>query len=336
MKTQTRPTLEQAYSGTLFGSAALQQDGVSVIEIDPKELIEIEDQPFSPYPPEKLAELAESIQNNGQMTPCNVRRKDGKYYILAGRNRKRACELAGVKVRCIVEEYDDASADLVLTDTNLYQRRQLSPSELAFAFQMQKQAYMKKGGKKSTRAIADAQGQDVRTVQRYLKLTELNHGLLELVDQGRIPVAAGAELTKLSEENQEALLQYLSENPEQGVKDKDLPLLLAESQTGDFDSSSLAQVFQAAPKSKREKKAPQPPKEQVEETEPTGKELPATSVASLLDAWSNNACLGYIQQALESLAYGESDISEILSAVQKEFDRTTVQEAQQHYENGSY
>ena len=263
------PTLEQAYSGTLFGSAALQQNGTSVIEIDPKELIEIEDQPFSPYPPEKLVELAESIQNNGQMTPCNVRRKDGKYYILAGRNRKRACELAGVKVRCIVEEYDDASADLVLTDTNLYQRRQLSPSELAFAFQMQKQAYMKKGGKKSTRAIADAQGQDVRTVQRYLKLTELNHGLLELVDQGRIPVAAGAELTKLSEENQEALLQYLSENPEQGVKDKDLPLLLAESQTGDFDSSSLAQVFQTAPKAKREKKVPQLQREQVKEAKPT-------------------------------------------------------------------
>lgn len=293
MKTQTIPTLEQAYSGTLFGSAALQQDGVSVIEIDPKELIEIEDQPFAPYPPEKLAELAESIQNNGQMTPCNVRRKDGKYYILAGRNRKRACELAGIKVRCIVEEYDDASADLVLTDTNLYQRRQLSPSELAFAFQMQKQAYMKKGGKKSTRAIADAQGQDVRTVQRYLKLTELNHGLLELVDQGRIPVAAGAELTKLSEENQEALLQYLSDNPEQGVKDKDLPLLLEEGQTGNFDSS-LAQIFQRAPKAKREKKASQPRKEQepVEETEPTGKELPAGSVASLLETWEQEAYQG--------------------------------------------
>ena len=263
--------MEQAYSGTLFGNAALRQDGVSVIEIDPKELIEIEDQPFSPYTPEKLAELAESIQNNGQMTPCNVRRKDGKYYILAGRNRKRACELAGVKVRCIVEEYDDASADLVLTDTNLYQRRQLSPSELAFAFQMQKQAYMKKGGKKSTRAIADAQGQDVRTVQRYLKLTELNHGLLELVDQGQIPVAAGAELTKLSEENQEALLQYLSENPEQGVKDKDLPLLLEENQNGDFDSSCLSQVFQTAPKAKREKKPSQPRKEQepVEKMKPT-------------------------------------------------------------------
>lgn len=57
MKKQTIPTLEQAYSGTLYGSTALQQDGVSVIEIDPKELIEIEDQPFSPYSPEKLTEL---------------------------------------------------------------------------------------------------------------------------------------------------------------------------------------------------------------------------------------------------------------------------------------
>lgn len=332
MKKQTIPTLEQAYSGTLYGSTALQQDGVSVIEIDPKELIEIEDQPFSPYSPEKLAELAESIQNNGQMTPCNVRRKDGKYYILAGRNRKRACELAGIKVRCIVEEYDDPSADLVLTDTNLYQRRQLSPSELAFAFQMQKQAYLAKGGKKSTKAIADAQGQDVRTIQRYLKLTELNHDLLELVDQGRIPVAAGAELTKLSKENQEALSQYLSANPEQGVKDKDLALLLEENQNGSFNSSSLSQVFQTTPKAKEKKKTPRPQKDEKleEETEPTEEE---DLTAPL---WSKSSCLGYIQRALESLAYDEEHIWAIISAVKIEFGNMSVQQAQKHYESGPY
>lgn len=332
MKKQTIPTLEQAYSGTLYGSAVLQQEGVSVIEIDPKELIEIEDQPFSPYSPEKLAELAESIQNNGQMTPCNVRRKDGKYYILAGRNRKRACELAGIKVRCIVEEYDDPSADLVLTDTNLYQRRQLSPSELAFAFQMQKQAYLAKGGKKSTKAIADAQGQDVRTIQRYLKLTELNHDLLELVDQGRIPVAIGAELTKLPKENQEALSQYLSDNPEQGVKDKDLPLLLEKGQTGNFNSSCLDQVFQAASKAKREKKALRPQKDEKRELE---KEVSFMD-SFTDDVWSNNACLGYIQQALESLAYDEEHIWAIISAVKTEFGNMSVQQAQKHYESGPY
>lgn len=298
MKKQTIPTLEQAYSGTLYGSAALQRDGVSVIEIEPKELIEIEDQPFSPYSPEQLAELAESIQNNGQMTPCTVRRKDGKYYILAGRNRKRACELAGVKVRCIVEEYDDASADLVLTDTNLYQRRQLSPSELAFAFQMQKKAYLAKGGKKSTKAIADAQGQDVRTVQRYLKLTELNHGLLELVDQGRIPVAAGAELTKLSEENQESLLQYLSDNPAQRVQDKDLPRLL---EGENLNSSRLAQVFRKAPKTKGAKK-PSSPQKEPETSKP---------IASV--------CLKYIKRALTALHYDDARMAEILLAVEKEF-----------------
>lgn len=266
------------------------------------------------------------------MTPCNVRRKDGKYYILAGRNRKRACELAGIKVRCIVEEYDDPSADLVLTDTNLYQRRQLSPSELAFAFQMQKQAYLAKGGKKSTKAIADAQGQDVRTIQRYLKLTELNHDLLELVDQGRIPVAIGAELTKLPKENQEALSQYLSDNPEQGVKDKDLPLLLEKGQTGNFNSRCLDQVFQAASKAKREKKAPRPQKNEKRELE---KEV--SSMDSFTDdVWSNNACLGYIQQALESLAYDEEHIWSIISAVKIEFGNTSVQEAQKHYESGPY
>ena len=101
MKTQKIPTLEQAFTGTLFGSAT-PQAGEAIVEMDPAELTEITDQPFHAYDSDKLSELAESIRENGQQQPCIVRKKDGKYIILSGRNRKRACERIGCKVKCIV------------------------------------------------------------------------------------------------------------------------------------------------------------------------------------------------------------------------------------------
>ena len=112
MKTQQIPTLEQAFAGTLFGSGSTEEQ---IIEIDPSELQEITDQPFRVYKSDKLSDLADSIRENGQQQPCIVRKKDGKYIILSGRNRKRACEMLGCKVKCIVKECSDTEADLILT-----------------------------------------------------------------------------------------------------------------------------------------------------------------------------------------------------------------------------
>ncbi|QNK41530.1 ParB/RepB/Spo0J family partition protein [Caproicibacter fermentans] len=96
----------------------------------------IKDQPFRPYSSERLAELAEDIKANGQISPCTVRKKDEKYIILAGRNRKKACQIAGVKVSCIVIECDDPTANLILVNSNLNQRQELLPSEKAFAYKL--------------------------------------------------------------------------------------------------------------------------------------------------------------------------------------------------------
>lgn len=214
MKTQTIPTLEQAFSGTLFGSAAMPQNGKTIVEISPSELEEIKNQPFRAYNSDKLSELADSILKNGQMQPCIVRKKDGKYIILAGRNRKRACQRLGIKVKCIVLECSDAEADLILTDTNLYQRHELLPSELAAAYAMQKAAYEAKGERKSTAAIADAYGETVKTVYRYIKLNDLDKKLLSYVDEGRIPVMAGVALTNTEDpEDQRRLAEYMIRHP---------------------------------------------------------------------------------------------------------------------------
>lgn len=228
MKVQKIPTLEQAYSGTLFGSDTVPQSGEAIVELSPSELEEIKDQPFHAYSSDKLSELADSILENGQQQPCIVRKKEGKFIILAGRNRKRACEQIGVKVKCIVRECSDAEADLILTDTNLYQRHELLPSELASAYALQKAAYEAKGERKSTAAIADAYGETIKTVYRYIKLNDLDKSLIPFVDEGRIPVMAGVSLTNTKYPgDQQRLAEYLTKHLKLKISMKQVEDLLS-------------------------------------------------------------------------------------------------------------
>lgn len=241
MKKQSLPTLEQAFSGTLYGSA---MPGDQIVELEPAELQEINDQPFRAYTPAQLLQLAASISVNGQQQPCIVRKKDDKYIVLAGRNRKRACELAGCKAKCIVRECSDADADLILTETNLYQRHELLPSELARGYAMQKAAYEAKGERKSTAAIAEQTGDTVKTIQRYIKLADLNRNLLAFVDSGRIPVMAGVMLTDTTYPgNQERLADYLKSNPNQKVSLKQSEGLMKLEALHNWYSDILADFF---------------------------------------------------------------------------------------------
>ena len=117
-----------------------------------------------------------------------------------------------------MRECTDAEADLILTDTNLYQRHELLPSELALAYKMQKAAYEARGEKKSTAAIADTYGETIKTIQRDIKLADLDRNLLAFVDSGRNPVMAGVMLTDTTYPgNQQRLADYLINNPSQKV-----------------------------------------------------------------------------------------------------------------------
>ena len=243
MKRQEIPTLEQAYSGTLYGTFSGENQ---IVDMEPSELLEIEDQPFHPYPPDQLAALAESIRQNGQLQPCIVRKLNGQYVILAGRNRKRACELIGCKVKCMVVERDQADANLILTDTNLFQRN-MKPSELAKGYQMQKEALEAKGQRESTSAIARQTGEDRKTIQRYLKLARLSDPLLRMVDENRIPVSVGLDLADQTPENQTRLAAYLTGHPERKLNMKSLGQL---KEIADWNCDNLSQLFDKKKKPK--------------------------------------------------------------------------------------
>jgi ParB family chromosome partitioning protein len=208
---QSIPSLEEALDGTLYGS--FKPDEKRIVMLDSSELTEIEDQPFRPYSPGRLRELAEDIKANGQINPCTIRKKDGQYIILAGRNRKRACEIAGLKVACVIIECDDPTASLLLVNSNLNQRQELLPSEKAFAYKLQKESYEAKGQKKTAAAVAEQNSENVKMIQRYIKLTNLSKKLLDMVDTERLPVMVGVELSNMTSDDMDTISCYLSQHP---------------------------------------------------------------------------------------------------------------------------
>jgi ParB family chromosome partitioning protein len=257
---QALPSLEQALSGTLFGN--VKQDSNQVVMFNPDELVEIEDQPFRPYTPEKLEELAEDIKENGQINPCTVRKKDGKYIILAGRNRKKACQIAGVKVSCIIIECDDPTANLILVNSNLNQRQKLLPSEKAFAYKLQKESYAKKGQHKTAAAVAEQNSGNVKMVQRYIRLTRLTKELLDMVDEEKLPVTVGVELSYLDRQDMQIIFSYLSDHPQISISVEQAktirklsPLTVTELDHIFFSSKSELETDGNTPNKKKNKKS---------------------------------------------------------------------------------
>ena len=255
---QKIPTLQEALSGTMYGST--NPDEKRIVMLDPSELIEIEDQPFRPYPPEQLQELADDIKANGQINPCTIRKRDSQYIVLAGRNRKRACEMAGLKVACIIVECDDPTANLILVNSNLNQRQELLPSEKAFAFKLQKESYEAKGQKKTAAAVAEQNSENVKMIQRYIKLTNLTKDLLDMVDDGRLPVMVGVELSNMTTDDMSIISAYLREHQnlpvsvEQAKDIRFLPLLTPTELDHFFYSDQLDSVNNAESKAKSDKK----------------------------------------------------------------------------------
>lgn len=241
---QKLPSLEEAFNGTLFGNANITKpDDKKVVMVEPSDLIEIEDQPFHPYTTERLTELAEDIKENGQINPCTVRLKDGLKIILAGRNRKKACEIAGVKVACLFIECDDATGNLILVNSNLNQRQELLPSEKAFAYKLQKESYEAKGQRKSIAAVAEQNSENVKMIQRYIKLTDLNKPLMDMVDDQRIPVTVGVEMSYFKPHNMKSVSSYLQNSPEQKVSIQQVQELRGWDSEKDFNDSWLNDFF---------------------------------------------------------------------------------------------
>ena len=176
--------------------------------------------PFHLVEDEQLMELSESIKEFGMAAPILTRPTDDKsgYEVISGQRRVRAAELAGIEsVPAFVLPIDRDRAIIPLVDSNI-QRENILPSERAFAYKMKLDAMKRQGyrtdltlsqvGTKSRtdEIVAKGFGVSKSTVQRFIRLTELLPPILQMVDEGRIALTPGAELSFLTQEEQKNLL----------------------------------------------------------------------------------------------------------------------------------
>ena len=173
---------------------------------------------------EDMVQLIESIKERGVITPATVRQKeDGRYELISGHRRKRACELAGFDtLRCEVVELNRDEATILMVESN-YQRSQILPSEKAYAYKMRLEAMKRQGfrsdltstpvGQKfSVEQIADKSDDSKTQIQRYIRLTNLVPELLEYVDEGRIKMRPAVELSFLDEDSQRDVVDEIDLN----------------------------------------------------------------------------------------------------------------------------
>ncbi|MBP5461005.1 MAG: ParB/RepB/Spo0J family partition protein [Lachnospiraceae bacterium] len=188
--------------------------GDEIIDVPLSELHDFHNHPFKVTDGDSMQELTESIRKNGVLVPAIARRKkDGGYELVSGHRRKRACELAGLPTMpVIVKEYTDDEAVIVMVDANI-QREDILPSEKAKAYRMKyetmKHQGMRSGGL-SLDSLGAAAGESGKTVQRYLWLSRLIDGLMELVDRRKMTLVCGIDLSWLSQEAQSWVFECLS------------------------------------------------------------------------------------------------------------------------------
>ena len=240
------PSLEEALAATMGKKPVTESQKKEIVMMHPDRLITLDDQDYSAYTQEKLQQLAESIKSNGQFAPCLVRRMpDGSLVVLAGRNRRNACKLAGVDVACIIKEYTDAEAEIVLNESNLIQREQLSLREKARGYAKLKESYLAAGEKAPVKKIAGNSGEGEKQIWRYIKLGGLSDWLLDAVEQKQIAMAAGVELAQLKQDSQTRLEQYLQQNPEQKIDLEDAKRVRQAEEFLPLSPAFLDQLFHA-------------------------------------------------------------------------------------------
>lgn len=197
-------------------------------DIPISEIDEFPDHPFKVLMDEDMEQLVDSIKRNGVMTPATVRLKeDGRYELISGHRRKKACELAGLDtLKCEVKEFSRDEAIIVMVESNL-QRTTILPSEKAFAYKMRLEVMNRQGkrtdltcspmgnklqGKKSSDELAEKVGESKNQIFRYIRLTELVPEILQMVDERQIAFRPAAEISYLSEEQQYTLLEAMEYN----------------------------------------------------------------------------------------------------------------------------
>lgn len=217
-----RPLIDLGMTGydELFMNDAERRE-VSLPKIYTIPLSEIDDFPDHPFQvrlDEDMDQLVESVKERGVITPITLRRKGGgRYEIVSGHRRRKACELAGLAtVPAEIKELTRDEAIILMVESNL-QRSTILPSEKAFSYKMRLEAMKRQGqrtdltsgpaGQKldSRDELASATNDSGRQIQRYIRLTELIPDLLTMVDEGRIALRPAVELSYLGKLEQQDL-----------------------------------------------------------------------------------------------------------------------------------
>ncbi len=191
----------------------------------PIELIDdFPDHPFQVRLDEDMDQLVESIRTNGIITPVTLREKsDGRYEIVSGHRRKKACEIVGLPtVKCEIRDMTRDEAIILMVESNL-QRSVILPSEKAFSYKMRLEAIKRQAGRpskgnssplgtnfRSDEELSQQSGDSRNQIHRYIRLTELIPELLGMVDERKIAFRPAVELSYLREDEQRDLLETIS------------------------------------------------------------------------------------------------------------------------------
>ena len=258
-----------AYDDLFETDESRAEAGLSKIrDIPLSEIDEFPDHPFKVNLDEDMEQLVDSIRRNGVMTPATVRQKeDGRYELVSGHRRRKACELAGLdSLPCEVKELSRDEAVIVMVESNL-QRTEILPSEKAFAYKMRLEAMKRQAGRptkenmsplgthlRSDAELAKKVGESRNQIQRYIRLTSLVPEILQMVDERRIAFRPAVELSYLTEEQQYALLEameYQDATPSlaQAIKMKKFQ------QDGKLTAEVIQSIMQEAKPNQREKPA---------------------------------------------------------------------------------
>ena len=218
----TLPTLDD-----LFSTQEMRDDAkLAKIRDIPLELIDdFPDHPFKVRDDEDMMQLVESIKERGVITPATVRQKEnGRYELISGHRRKRACELAGFEtLRCEVVDLTRDEATILMVESN-FQRSQILPSEKAFAYKMRLEAMNRQGQRtdltstpvvsklRTNETLGNEVGESREQIRRYIRLTNLVPELLDLVDEGRMKMRPAVEISFLDEDCQRDLVDEIDLN----------------------------------------------------------------------------------------------------------------------------
>ncbi len=197
-----------------------------IYDIPLPEIDDFPDHPFQVRIDEDMEQLVESVKERGIITPITLRQKeDGRYELVSGHRRKKACELAGFEtIKAEIRELSRDEAIILMVESNL-QRSTILPSEKAFSYKMRLEAMKRQGqrtdltsspvgmksqGKQSLDILGDATGDSRNQIHRYIRLTELIPSILEMVDEGRIAFRPAVEISYLLKDEQEELYEAMS------------------------------------------------------------------------------------------------------------------------------